>query len=75
MLTKFWGQPIYLGATVLLPHDYDQQTMRRYPGDLRAGALRARNAPYGFDEKNRYATAEQQRPRRLMLTSSREPRL
>ena len=23
MLTKFWGQPIYLGATVLLPKGYD----------------------------------------------------
>ena len=23
MLTKFWGRPIYLGATVLLPRDYD----------------------------------------------------
>ncbi|HLH08726.1 MAG TPA: alpha/beta hydrolase-fold protein [Terriglobales bacterium] len=23
VLSKFWGQPIYLGATVLLPHGYD----------------------------------------------------
>jgi S-formylglutathione hydrolase FrmB len=26
MLTKFWGRPIYLGATVLLPRDYAQET-------------------------------------------------
>lgn len=29
-LSKFWGRPIYLGATVLLPRDYKQSTMR-YP--------------------------------------------
>ncbi len=27
LLTKFWGRPIYLGATVLLPRDYDSETM------------------------------------------------
>lgn len=26
LLTKFWGRPIYLGATVLLPKDYDRET-------------------------------------------------
>src|SRR5262245_26078298 len=30
MLTKFWGRPIYLGAVVLLPRDYDRETIR-YP--------------------------------------------
>jgi hypothetical protein len=30
MLTKFWGRPIYLGATVLLPRDYDK-TEIAYP--------------------------------------------
>ncbi len=30
MLTKFWGRPIYLGATVLLPRDYDRETIS-YP--------------------------------------------
>ena len=29
-LTKFWGRPIYLGAVVLLPRDYDRETMS-YP--------------------------------------------
>jgi len=24
MLTKFWGRPIYIGATVLLPRDYEK---------------------------------------------------
>ncbi len=30
LLSAFWGQPIYLGATVLLPHDYDS-TSQPYP--------------------------------------------
>ena len=27
ILTEFWGRPIYLGATVLLPRDYDRATI------------------------------------------------
>jgi Putative esterase len=30
-LTKFWGAPIYLGATVLLPKDYAAHPRARYP--------------------------------------------
>ena len=30
MLSKFWGRPIYIGATVLLPRDYETSTMS-YP--------------------------------------------
>ncbi len=30
LLTKFWGRPIYFGATVLLPRDYDKTTLQ-YP--------------------------------------------
>ena len=36
MLTEFWGRPIYLGATVLLPKDYDK-TDFRYPVLYRQG--------------------------------------
>jgi hypothetical protein len=31
ILTNWWGQPIYLGATVLLPKDYDKHPEARYP--------------------------------------------
>jgi hypothetical protein len=31
LLTKFWGQPIYLGATVLLPQGYDAHPDAHYP--------------------------------------------
>jgi hypothetical protein len=31
MLTKFWGHPMYLGATVLLPKGYDEHPSAHYP--------------------------------------------
>jgi hypothetical protein len=31
ILTKFWGQPIYLGATVLLPKGYEEHPSVFYP--------------------------------------------
>lgn len=43
MLTKFWGRPIYLGATVLLPRDYAKETIS-YPGTVLAGPLFAQRA-------------------------------
>ena len=46
MLTTFWGRPIYLGATVLLPRDYDQTTMS-YPVLYEQGHF-GLGAPLGF---------------------------
>ena len=31
ILTKWWGQPMFLGATILLPKDYDKHGHVRYP--------------------------------------------
>ena len=31
LLSKFWGHPMYLGATILLPKDYDQHPNVHYP--------------------------------------------
>jgi len=31
LLSAFWGHPIYIGATVLLPKDYEQHPNVRYP--------------------------------------------
>jgi enterochelin esterase-like enzyme len=31
ILTKWWGQPMFLGATILLPKDYDKHGNARYP--------------------------------------------
>ena len=30
-LTEFWGRPMQVGATVLLPRGYEQEPQRRYP--------------------------------------------
>ena len=31
LLTEFWGRPMYLGAHVLLPEDFDEHSEARYP--------------------------------------------
>ena len=46
-LTKFWGRPIFLGATVLLPAGYARETTR-YPVNYIQGHF-STNAPYNFD--------------------------
>lgn len=48
MLTKFWGRPIYLGATVLLPRDYETATIS-YPVLYNQGHF-GTGAPLGFRE-------------------------
>jgi len=54
-LTKFWGRPVYLGAVVLLPRDYDRETIS-YPVNYVQGHF-SLAAPYGFDEKSEFSTA------------------
>lgn len=49
MLTKFWGHPIYLGATVLLPKDYDQHPDQHYPAIYIQGHF-GLNPPFGFSD-------------------------
>jgi len=46
MLTRFWGRPIYLGATVLLPRDYEKSTLQ-YPVLYEQGHFSTR-PPLGF---------------------------
>jgi hypothetical protein len=50
LLTEFWGQPMYLGATILLPRGYEQDPDRRYPVNYIQGHFSLR-APYGFAER------------------------
>jgi len=47
-LTTFWGQPIHLGATVLLPRDYDKNPDVKYPIVFQHGHF-STAAPAGFD--------------------------
>jgi hypothetical protein len=48
LLTRFWGRPIYLGATVLLPRDYHTSTVK-YPILYRQGHF-SLAPPLGFQE-------------------------
>ncbi len=59
ILTEFWGQPIYLGATVLLPKGYDDHPDVYYPVNYIQGHFSLR-PPHGFrtddpGESNRWA--------------------
>ena len=47
ILTKWWGHPIYLGATVLLPKDYNTHPNVKYPINYIQGHF-STNAPGGF---------------------------
>ncbi len=47
ILSQFWGQPIYLGATVLLPRDYDENPDVHYPVNYIQGHFSLRT-PHGF---------------------------
>jgi len=50
ILTDFWGQPMYLGAVVLLPHGYQENPVQSYPVNYMQGHFSLR-PPYGFQEQ------------------------
>ena len=52
LLTKFWGRPVYLGATVLLPRDFDTTTTQ-YPVHYVQGHF-SLAPPLGFEEKGAF---------------------
>src|SRR6516162_5926173 len=47
LLSEFWGHPIYIGATILLPRDYDDNTEVLYPVIYLQGHF-SLDAPFGF---------------------------
>ncbi len=47
LLSDFWGQPMYLGATILLPKDYEKHSNVNYPVIYYQGHFSLR-APFGF---------------------------
>ncbi len=47
ILTKWWGHPIYIGATILLPKDYDKHPDVHYPVNYIQGHF-SLGAPGGF---------------------------
>jgi hypothetical protein len=50
LLSDFWGQPMYIGATVLLPAGYEKNPGTRYPVNYIQGHFSLRN-PYGFSDQ------------------------
>jgi hypothetical protein len=72
MLSEFWGHPIYLGATLLLPKGYEQNANRKYPVIYIQGHF-GLGAPFGFTTQPP-ATPESAEQRRARLSrSAREP--
>ena len=49
ILTEFWGQPMYLGATILLPKGYEEDPERYYPTIYHQGHFSLR-PPLRFQE-------------------------
>lgn len=47
LLTEFWGHPIHLGATVLLPKGYEENPEMRYPVVYAQNHF-SLDAPFGF---------------------------
>lgn len=68
MLTKFWGRPIYLGATVLLPRDY-ATTNVEYPVLYSQGHF-STAPPMGFQPGREFANdwTKDNFPRMLVVT-------
>ncbi len=57
MLTKFWGHPMYLGATVLLPKAYDEHPNARYPVIFQHNHFNLR-PPFDFSTEDFAISAE-----------------
>ncbi len=51
LLTKFWGVPVYLGATVLLPKGYDEHPNTLYPVAYLQGYLGGAAFSFNDDPK------------------------
>lgn len=71
MLSEFWGRPVYLGATLLLPKGFDQNPNQKYPAIYIQGHF-GLNAPFGFTTQQVPPETEAQRKARL-ARSAREP--
>lgn len=50
LLSKFWGRPMFIGATILLPQGYNEHPTTRYPVVYVQGHF-GLGAPYGFDPR------------------------
>jgi hypothetical protein len=56
LLSDFWGVPMFLGATVLLPNGYDEHPDRFYPVNYQHGHF-SLGVPFGFRDPSSPAAA------------------
>ena len=70
ILTKWWGQPIFLGATVLLPKDYDEHPDVHYPVNYIQGHF-SLGAPGRLRPRRRRSTSCGSRTTRRGSSTSR----
>lgn len=70
LLSDWWGRPVFLGATVLLPRGWEESPSARYPAVYVQGHF-GEGAPFGFDPDGK-AETESARAARLRRTA-REP--
>ncbi len=56
ILSEFWGEPMYLGATILLPEGYDDNPDVHYPTVYQQGHFSLRN-PFGYGDGNEFTEA------------------
>lgn len=71
MLSEFWGHPIYLGATLLLPKGYDQAAQQKYPAIYIQGHF-GLGAPFGFTTQAPSTPEGEAQRKTRMSTSARE---
>jgi Putative esterase len=72
MLSEFWGHPIYLGATVLLPKGYDKNSNQKYPAIYIQGHF-GLGAPFGFTTEKPTTPESDERRKARLSRSAREP--
>jgi hypothetical protein len=70
LLSQWWGRPVSLGATVLLPRDWEVHPEERYPAIYIQGHF-GLGAPFGFDPDAAPETADDRRAR--SKRTEREP--
>jgi hypothetical protein len=70
LLSEWWGRPVYLGATVLLPKGWEENPTTRYPAVYVQGHF-GEGAPFGFAPDGKPETADARAAR--LVRTAREP--
>jgi enterochelin esterase-like enzyme len=78
LVSKFWGHPMYIGATVLLPKGYDEHPNQRYPVVYVQDHFTLR-APFGFqdqkDDEDSWPSRDEARRFKQAWLSNKFPRM